>query len=100
MKYLSPLSKNEFSITDTLSFPELLKSSSNNECCEDVSYDFESLFTSFPVQETIDYMLQGIYVRTEVKPFHKKLIFKKMLSKLTKECAFSVNDRIIKQFDG
>ena len=41
-KYLSPLSKNEFSITDTLSFPELLKSSSNDECYEDISYSIES----------------------------------------------------------
>ena len=84
----------------TLSFPELLKSSSNDECCEDVSYDIESLFTSFPVQETIDYMLQRIYVRTEIKRFCKKPIFKKLLSKLTKEYVFSVNDRIIKQIGG
>ena len=84
----------------TLSFPELLKSSSNDECCEDVSYDIESLFTSFPVQETIDYMLQRIYVRTEIKRFWQKPIFKKLLSKLTKEYVFSVNDRIIKQIGG
>ena len=36
-KYLSPLCKNEFSITDTLSFPELLRNSSNEEIYEDVS---------------------------------------------------------------
>ena len=41
-KFLSPLSKNEFSITDTLSFPGLLKSSSNDECYEDISYSIES----------------------------------------------------------
>ena len=29
-KYLHPLTKNEFSITDTLSFPDLLKNSSKN----------------------------------------------------------------------
>ena len=51
-KYLSPLSRNEFSITDTFSFPKLLKNSSNDESYEDVSYDIESLFTSIPVQET------------------------------------------------
>ena len=38
-KSLSTLSKNEFSITGTLSFPELLKNSSNDESYEDVSYD-------------------------------------------------------------
>ena len=56
-KYLSPLSKNEFLITDTFSFPELLKNSSNDESYEDVSNDINSLFTGIPVQETIDYIL-------------------------------------------
>ena len=93
-----PLSKNEFSIRDTLSFPELLKNSSNDESGEDVSYDVESLFT-VPVQERIDYILQRIYVREEIKPFCKKTIFKKLLLKLTKECVFSVNNGLIKQID-
>ena len=48
-KYLCPLTKNEFSITDTLSFPDLLKNSSKDESYEHVSYDIESLFTSIPV---------------------------------------------------
>ena len=87
-KYLSPLSKNEFSITGTLSFPELLKNSSNDESYEDVSYEVETLFTSIPVQEMIDHVLQRIYVRKEIKPFCKKSIFKKLLLNLTKECVF------------
>ena len=70
-KYLSPLSKKEFSITDTLSIPELLKNSSNDESYEDVPYDFESLFRSIPVQETIDYFPQRLYVRKEIKRFSK-----------------------------
>ena len=37
--YLTPFSENEFSITDTLSFPELLKNSSNDEPYGDVSSD-------------------------------------------------------------
>ena len=96
----SPLSKNEFSITDTLCFPELLKNGSNDECYEDVSYDVESLFKSILVQETKDYTLQRIYVRKEIKPSCKKSIFKKLLLKLTKECVFSVNNWLIKQIDG
>ena len=48
-KCVHPLSKNEFSITDTLRFPELLKNSSNDESYEDISYDVESLFISIPV---------------------------------------------------
>ena len=48
-KYLSPLSKNEFTITNTLSFPELLKKISNDESFEYVLSDVEYLFTSIPV---------------------------------------------------
>ena len=77
-----------------------MKNSSNDESYEDVSCDVESLFTSIPVQETIDYILQRIYVRKEIKPFCEKPIFKKLLLKLTKVCAFSVNARLIKQIDG
>ena len=99
-KSLSTLSKNEFSITGTLSFPELLKKGINDESYEDVSYDIESLFTSTPVQEAIYYILQRLYVRKEIKPFFKEPIFKKLLLKLTKECVFSVNNRLIKQING
>ena len=43
-KYLSPLSKNDFVITDTLTFPSLIKSIPIADDEEDVSYDIESPF--------------------------------------------------------
>ena len=55
--YLQPLSKNQYTISDTLKFTELLKSADPNANCEDVSYDVESLFTSIPVAETTQYIL-------------------------------------------
>ena len=58
-----------------------MKNSSNDESYEDVSYDVKNLFTSIPAQETIDYILQRIYVRKEIKPFCKKSILKKLLLK-------------------
>ena len=58
-------------------------------------YDIESLFISILVQETRDYILQRIYIRKEIKPFCKKSIFEKLLLKLTWECVFSVNNRLI-----
>ena len=51
--YLRSLSKNQYTISDTLKFPDLLKSVDTNANYEDVSYDAESLFTSIPVAETI-----------------------------------------------
>ena len=77
-----------------------MKNSSNDQYYENVSYEVDSLFTSIPIQETIDYILQKIYVRKGIKPFCKKSIFKKLLLKLTKECVFSINNRLIKQNDG
>ena len=50
--------------------------------------------------ETIDYILYKIYVKKELKPFCKKSIFEKLLNKLTTECVFSGNNRLIKQIDG
>ena len=87
-KYLGPLAKNEYTIRDTLIFPDLLKSVPSDDNYEDVSYDVESLFTSIPAQETIDYIVYKIYVKKELKPFCKKSIFKRLLNKLTTDVFF------------
>ena len=100
METVETFPKNEYTIGDTLSFPDLLKGVPSDDNYEDVSYDVESLFTSIPVQETIDYILYKIYVKKELKQFCKKSIFKKLLNKLTTECVFSANNRLIKQIDG
>ena len=89
--YLRPLSKNQYTISDTLKFPDLLKSADTNANYEDVSYDVESLFTSIPVAETIEYILKRIYTNKEKKPLYKKSIFKKLLIKLSKKSVFSAN---------
>ena len=77
-KYLGPLAKNDYTIRDALSFPDLLKSAPSDHKYKDVSYDVKSLFTSIPVQETIDYVLYKIYDKKELKPFCKMSIFKKL----------------------
>ena len=95
-QFLKPLARNEFTISDTLAFPELLKNIENSDDYEDVSYDVESLFTSIPIKETIDYIIHKIYIKNVIEPMCKKSIFKKLLRKLTKECTFLVNSRLIK----
>ena len=98
--YLQPLTKNEYIITDTQSFPNLLKDVPLLDDEEDVSYDVESLFTSIPIDETIKFICDEIYIHNKLEPICKRSIFEKLLNKLTKECTFSANDKLYKQIDG
>ena len=41
-----------------LKFPVLLKSADLDDCDDGISYDVESLFTSIPVSETINYIFK------------------------------------------
>ena len=74
----------------------MLKNSSNDRSHEDIFYNVGSLIASIPVQETVDYILQRIYIRKNIKLLCKQSIFKKLLLKLTKKCVFSVNNMLIK----
>ena len=94
---MKQLARNEFTISDTLASPELLKNIENSDY-EDVLY-VESLFTSIRIKETIDYIIHKIYTKNVFEPMCKKSIFKKLLIKLTKECTFSINNQLIKQID-
>ena len=67
---------------------------------EDVSYDVESLYTNIPIEETINYIIDQIYVHKKLKPICSKLIFRRSLIKLSTECTFKFNSRFLKQVDG
>ena len=67
---------------------------------EYVSYDVESLFTNVPVHETIDYILQEVYVKEIFLKICSKLIMKRLLLKLTTENTFMLNSNLYKQIDG
>ena len=97
---MKPLARNEFTVSDTLAFPVLLKNIENSDDYEDVSYAVQSLFTSIPIKETIDYIIHKICIKNVIEPMCKKLIFRKLLRKLTKECTFLVDNRLIKQIGG
>ena len=63
-EFLKPLARNEFTISDTLAFPELFKNVENSDDYEGVSYDVGYLFTSIPIKETIDYIIHKIYQKS------------------------------------
>ena len=87
-------------ISDTLSFPDILREVLLNSNEEYVSYDVGSLFTSIPLSETIDVNLDEIYIQKKLEPFCKKSVFKQLLNKLCKDCTFLADDRLIIQVDG
>ena len=58
--YLQPFVQSDYVIKDTLLFAEMIKNDVLDPEEEYVSYDVESLFTSIPVSETIDYIIKEI----------------------------------------
>ena len=60
----------------------------------------DSLFTSIPLGETIDFIFDKIYVRKKLEPFRKKSVFKKLINKLCKGCTFLADGKLIRQVDG
>ena len=60
---------------------------------EDVSYDVESLFINIPIEKTINYIIEQIYVHKKLTPVCSKLIFRRLLIKLTTQCTFKFNSR-------
>ena len=99
--YLKPLRQNEYSISDTQQFPDMLSNLPPlSEDEEDVSYDVEFLFTNIPIKETIDYIIEQIYTHKKLKPLCRKLIFKRLLLKLATECTYTFNHKFYKQING
>ena len=54
----------------------------DEEC---VSHDVQSLFTNIPLKETIDYILEQIYIHNKLPTKCSKLIFRRSREKITTE---------------
>ena len=93
--YLRPFCKNEYSINDTKISKHVIPPLQDNE--EDVSYDVESLFTNISIEETVNYIIEQIYIHKKLAPICSKRIFRRLLIKLTTECTFKFNSRFLKQ---
>ncbi|XP_066914430.1 uncharacterized protein [Clytia hemisphaerica] len=88
-------------INNTQKFPTILKNQPPLQHDEEyVSYDVENLFTNVPVRETIDYILDEIYVHGKLPKLSSRLIFKRLLMKLSTESLFLFNDKFYQQIDG
>ena len=65
-----------------------------------VSYDTESIFTNILLKETIDYILEQICVHNKLPMICSKLIFRRLLEKITTKILFQLNSKFFKQTDG
>ena len=64
------------------------------------SYDVDSLFTKIPVEETIEYIIYQISNESKFPQTCSKTIFRRLMYKLTTECAFQFNQNLLKQTEG
>ena len=96
-KYLKPLYRNEYKIDDTQSFPSMLKKQTPLSLDKKYrSYDVESLFTNIAVDETISYIINEIYQENKLLQICSKIIFRRLLYKLTVEFSFQFNYNLLK----
>ena len=87
--YLKTLSMNEYSIKDKLQFPQRLKDLPPLKDDEEyVSYDVESSFMNILLKETINYILEQIYVHNKLPIICSKLILWRLHMKITTEIHF------------
>ena len=98
--HLKPLCKNKYTINDTLSFADMLKRLPPLPDDEYVSYDVVSLFTNIPLDETIDYIIESIYTHEKLPQICSKLVFRRLLEKITKNCLIQSCFKFYKQVDG
>ena len=100
--YFKPLySNNEYIILNTQEFAKMIREQDPLKSNEQyVSEDVESLFANVPVHKTIEYIINEIYVENKLPKLGSKLIFKRLLLKLTTENTFMINSKFYKQVDG
>ena len=100
MSNIYTIAINEYTISDTLSFPDILRENLLDSKEEYISYGVDSLYTSIPLSETINFVLDEICVQKRLESFCKKSVFKKSLIKLCKGCNFLADDKLKRQVDG
>ena len=65
-----------------------------------ISFDVKSLFTNVPLDETIETILQKVYVEKKIKTSIPKPILKELLLLCTKHLHFRFNGETYTQIDG
>ena len=99
-KLLAPLGKSKHTVASTKEFIEKIKKIKAPGGNQMISFDVKSIFTSFPLDETINIILDKTYVDRIIQvPFDRSEL-KSLLQLCTKEVAFSFNEELYTQAEG
>ena len=98
LPFLTPLTRNEYTITDSFHFAEEICKQDPNLYM--ASPDVDSLVTNIPLNETIDIYIDSLYKDDENSPKIRKDVFRNLLTVATEESFFMFNNKYYKQIDG
>ena len=98
LSFVTPLTQNEYTITDTFNFAEEICKQDPNLYM--TSLDVDSLFTNIPLEETTDICIDCLYKDDENSPKIHQDIFLNLLRVATKKSFFMFNNKFYKQIDG
>ena len=99
-KLLTPLTKSDQNIDSTKDFIDKLKTMRISEGYKMVSLDVVSLFTSVPLDYTINLILDKVFKDKLVKTKLSRAELKELLELCTKKMHFSFNNKVYKQTNG
>ena len=97
---LQPIAKSEFTIDSTKDFVHKIKSKKIQQDFEMISFDVASLFTSVPLDFTIELILKKVYNEKLITTRLKREELKTLLELCTKEMHFSFDGKIYRQVNG
>ena len=97
---LQPIAKSKFTIESTKDFIGKIKCEKVNADSEMISFDVVSLFTSVPLDFTINLILKKVYDEKLITTKLKREELKALLELCTKEMHFSFNGKIYRQVNG
>ena len=101
IKFLTPLSSNEFTLKDSFTFVNEICAIPNDQNYTMASFDVKSLFTNIPINETINIACDTLFdPDRQFDTIFTKNYFKQLLELATKGIIFLFNNNLYSQEDG
>ena len=93
-KLLSPLRRSQYAVNSTKHFIEAIKHDKIPAGCQMISFDVKSLFTSIPLNKTIEIIFQRIYNCNLITTQIPKKVMEELQLLCTKEVHFTYSNEI------